>query len=82
MLKVSVYSPVKQLYEGCAVSVGLPSEKGRFMVLESHAPVMALLETGTVSIKTENGTLVEFVVSGGFAKVSNNIVNVCVETVL
>ncbi|MCQ2059226.1 MAG: ATP synthase F1 subunit epsilon [Bacteroidaceae bacterium] len=81
MLKVSVYSPVRNLYEGSAKSVELPSEKGRFMVLENHAPVLALLETGTVYIMTDNDTLVEFAISGGFAKVCNNVIDVCVETV-
>lgn len=81
MLKVFVYSPVSQLYEGSAVSVELPSEKGRFMVLDSHAPVMALLESGTVNIRTDNDTSVEIAISGGFAKVFNDIIDVCVETV-
>lgn len=79
MLRVAVYSPVGLLFEGKAVSVELPSEKGRFMVLENHAPVLALLEKGTVTVNTESDGVHEYAVAGGFAKILDNVIKVCAD---
>ena len=78
-LTVSVISPSRVLYEGEAESVTLPGEVGSFQVLKQHAPLVALLSAGLVTIKTLKGEEMVFVVDGGFCEVNNNKVSALVE---
>lgn len=39
-MKVTIVSPEKILYEGDAESIKLPGTKGRFEVLNRHAPII------------------------------------------
>ena len=47
-MKVVIVSPEKTLYEGEAEGVKLPGVKGRFEVLNGHAPIVSTLAAGTV----------------------------------
>ena len=50
MLKVSVISPEKILFEGEATSVVAPAFDGEVGILENHAPMMTLLGKGTLRL--------------------------------
>ena len=58
--------------------VELPGEKGRFMVLKNHAPVISSLVEGKV-VYTSEGTAEEVRVRVGFVRVDYNEVTVCAE---
>ena len=76
-MKVVIVSPEKTLYEGEAEGVKLPGVKGRFEVLNGHAPIISTLTAGTVEgVGTSSCT---FHVKGGFVEVAQNEVSVCVE---
>ena len=47
-MKVIIVSPEKVLYQGDASSVVVPGEKGRFEILDHHAPIISTLTKGTV----------------------------------
>ena len=47
-MKVIIVSPEKVLYQGEASSVVVPGEKGRFEILDHHAPIISTLTKGTV----------------------------------
>ena len=78
MLKVSVISPEKSLYEGEASSVVAPAYDGEVGILTGHAPMMTLLGKGTLRLDGAGGTM-QFAIEGGFLQVVNNQVRVVTE---
>ena len=55
MLKVSVISPERTLYEGEASAVVAPAFDGEVGVLTGHAPMMTLLGRGALRIESRVG---------------------------
>ncbi len=76
-MKVMIVSPERTLYAGDVTSVAVPGAKGRFEILNHHAPIISTLVAGKVSCKGEEN--IEFDILGGFVELSNNEVSVCVE---
>lgn len=77
-LHVVIVSPERTLYSDNAESVIVPGTKGRFEVLKDHAPIISSLQKGDIVVKGERQQT--FSVSGGFIKVCNNEVSLCIET--
>ena len=48
-------SPEATLYRGQVISVTVPGADGEFQMLENHAPIVSILQEGTVKIRGENG---------------------------
>ena len=80
MLKVSVISPERTLFEGEAASVVAPAFDGEVGILPNHAPFMTLLGEGTLTVRSAGGTR-RFAVRGGFLQVVDNRVRVVAEHV-
>jgi F-type H+-transporting ATPase subunit epsilon len=78
MLKVSVISPEKVLFEGDVDAVTAPAFDGEVGILTSHAPMMTLLGKGTLKLGTD-GTAGRFQVEGGFLQVVDDRVRVVTE---
>lgn len=78
-ITLEIVSPVKVLFNGKARLVRLPGAKAPFVVLHNHAPILAALERGIVVWENEDGES-RLAVSGGFARVCENHVTLCVET--
>jgi F-type H+-transporting ATPase subunit epsilon len=62
-------SPERLLYSGEVEQVDVPGAEGDFGVLAGHAPLVATVRPGIMTI-FEGGKQVRAVVSGGFAEVS------------
>jgi F-type H+-transporting ATPase subunit epsilon len=78
MLKVSVISPERMLFEGEATQVVAPAYDGEVGILTGHAPMMALLGRGSLRV-TATGEERRFTVEGGFLQVVDNFVRVVTE---
>ncbi|HZK04175.1 MAG TPA: F0F1 ATP synthase subunit epsilon [Bacteroidaceae bacterium] len=78
MLELKIMSPDKTLFEGLVSSVKFPGALGSFMVLKRHAPIISSLVKGEIVCEGENGRSV-FLINGGFVKVIDNVISVCVE---
>lgn len=78
MLKVSVISPEKVLFEGDVDAVTAPAFDGEVGILTSHAPMMTLLGKGTLKLGTD-GSAGRFRVEGGFLQVVEDRVRVVTE---
>ena len=78
MLKVSVISPEKVLYEGEATSVVAPAYDGEVGILTNHAPMMTLLGRGSLRIGGGSAAS-QFSIEGGFLQVVDNVVRVVTE---
>lgn len=77
-MKLIVLSPEKELLNCEVTAVELPGAKGRFMVLQDHAPLMTLLCKGVIKYDEAGGDIrEELPVEGGFAEVRNNVITVC-----
>lgn len=77
VLKLTILSPEKILFEGNVSRVLLPGEKDPFVVLHNHAPIISSLVSGDISWQgAEVGSIA---VKGGFVEVKDNVVTACVE---
>ena len=77
MIRVSVISPERVLYEGEVESVVAPAFDGEVGILTGHAPMMTLLGRGTLRLGGAAG--VRFAIEGGFLQVVDNQVRVVTE---
>jgi len=68
-LHFELVSPEKLLFSGDVEQVDVPGVEGDFGVLEGHAPLVATLRPGVVTVFV-GGNQERIVVLGGFAEVS------------
>lgn len=78
-MKVEIISPSDTLFKGEANAVSVPSKMGPFTLLEHHAAIVAILESGKVSLTEANGEQKEFAIKGGFVENHENQLTICVE---
>ena len=69
-LHFELVSPEKLLFSGDVDQVDVPGVEGDFGVLENHAPLVATLRPGVLTVHSSGGTT-RIVVLGGFAEVSD-----------
>ena len=70
---VSVMTPDRTVYSGKAVSLVAPSVLGYMGVLADHAPIVANLQKGNITIREESGnTVVLESAEKGFLEVLRN----------
>lgn len=79
-MRVLVISPESSLFDGDADSVVVPVYDGEVGILPNHAPFMAPLGRGTLTVKRA-GQATRFQVDGGFLQVVSNTVRVVAERV-
>jgi F-type H+-transporting ATPase subunit epsilon len=77
-MHVEVVSPEAILYEGDAESLTVPAYDGLVGILPRHAPMLALLGRGVLTLKSAAGER-RFTVGGGFVQVRANRVRVVAE---
>ena len=80
-LTVALVSPTQQVWSGEATFISARTTEGDLGVLPGHAPLFGVLVDGAVKIKGVDGSVKEFVVSGGFLSVSNDRVSILTESV-
>jgi F-type H+-transporting ATPase subunit epsilon len=78
VLRVSVISPERVLFEGDVDSLVAPALDGEVGVLTSHAPMMTLLGRGELRLG-EGADARRFNVDGGFLQVVDDQVRVVTE---
>jgi F-type H+-transporting ATPase subunit epsilon len=78
---LEIVAPDKVVFRSEATSLTAPGVEGGFQVLYNHAPLLAQLGIGRITVKTVEGTDTDFAVSGGIVEVRNNHVVVLVDTV-
>lgn len=81
MFKLSIVSPERILFEDEIRSLVVPGSEGYLGVLSHHAPLIATLKVGKITIKDEENHERTLAVSGGFIEVSNNTATVLADTV-
>ncbi len=74
MLKLKIVSPEKIEFTGEVERVVVPGLQGQFEILNNHAPIISVLQKGTVVYDKE-----ELPILGGFVEVQKNEVSLCIE---
>lgn len=79
-MRLIILSPEKTVLDRKVSAVELPGAKGRFVVLENHAPLLSSLEKGFIGYDIEGeDKRITIDIKGGFAAIKNNTITVCVE---
>ncbi|GLQ23139.1 ATP synthase epsilon chain [Algimonas ampicilliniresistens] len=68
-LTFSLVSPERELFSGQVDQVDLPGTEGNLGILPDHAPLMAAIRTGAITVYAD-GKEEQFFVQGGFADVT------------
>lgn len=68
-IHVRVVSPEKVVYEGDALGLVVPAWDGQVGILPGHAPMLALLGAGELSLDVPDGSTRRHHVAGGILKV-------------
>jgi F-type H+-transporting ATPase subunit epsilon len=79
-MRVTVISPESAVYDGEADAVIAPAFDGQVGILENHAPMMTVLGTGTLTVRTGDNAKC-FHVQGGVLQVVQNNVRILAEHV-
>ena len=72
-------SPEKLLFSGEVESVIVPGTEGEFTVLKDHAPLMAMLKPGIVTVEETAAKKARIFVRAGFADVSSGGLTILAE---
>ncbi|MGI9525603.1 MAG: FoF1 ATP synthase subunit delta/epsilon [Weeksellaceae bacterium] len=59
-LKLQIITPEYVIFDGKVDSVTVPGKKGRFQMLENHAPIVSTLEAGKIEIHTHTTEFVDY----------------------
>lgn len=77
---LEIITPDKKIFEGEVALIQLPGSKGGFEILKNHAPIISVLEKGTIKIKDNNNKEQLFEVDGGVIENKANKIIVLVES--
>ena len=78
-LKVRVVSPEQIVFDGEASALVAPAWDGKVGILPGHAPMLALIGVGELSVDRPGGGSDTFHVAGGVLKVERNTVTLLTE---
>ena len=70
VMKFELVSPEKKIASIDATMVQIPGGEGDFTAMANHTPTVSTLRPGIVRVVASNGDISEFVVSSGFAEIS------------
>lgn len=80
-LSVNILSPAKVVSRGKARLVQAPGSLGQLGVLPGHAPMVAELTFGELTVEQPSGTKEEYFITGGYLDVAKDEVTVLVDII-
>lgn len=81
MMQVELVSPEKKVASLETDAVMLPGMNGDFTAMPGHVPVATALRPGLIRVRQGNGEMIDYMIAGGFAEVSNAEVSVLAERI-
>jgi F-type H+-transporting ATPase subunit epsilon len=72
IFNLQIVTPEREVFNGPVEMVSLPGMDGSFGVLRNHAPLIAALDAGVVSIFDPDGAEEKLAIGGGFFQVAKN----------
>lgn len=76
---LEIITPEKIIFEGEINRVRVPGAMGSFEVLKKHAPIISILEAGSIKIVGVDGYDQYIQIKGGVIEVKNNKVIILAE---
>ena len=70
-MHLEILTPEKKIFEGDVSAATFPGADGSFQVLDNHAPLISLLQEGTVEYKSKE-TSAKVTITGGVVEVLKN----------
>lgn len=77
--QLQIYTQARKVYDGRVNSLIVPAASGYLGVLANHAPLVALLGDGTLTLKRAGGEERQAHLTGGFLEVHNNVATLLVD---
>ena len=81
-MRLEILSPEGLVFTGEVLSVSVPGLYSAFTILKNHAPIISSLSKGVVSYVLDGEGEKEILIDGGFVEVDNNVVTICIETII
>lgn len=78
-MNLTILTADKSVFSGAITSVKVPGISGGFQILNNHAPVVAALLDGQVTVKKADGSTMEMNIQRGFIEVLNNEISLLVQ---
>lgn len=72
LLDIEIVSPEKSVFNGKGKVLTVPGVDGLFQILNMHAAMVSLFETGIITVEDEKGDKINFSTRGGVVEVKNN----------
>jgi F-type H+-transporting ATPase subunit epsilon len=79
-LHFKIITPERVLFDDHVQQVSLPTPGGEITVLPHHIPVLSLIESGEVRIKSADNKIVPLAISGGFTEVNGDRILLLADT--
>ncbi|WMX14545.1 MULTISPECIES: ATP synthase F1 subunit epsilon [unclassified Aureispira] len=80
-MELIILTPGKTVFSGAVKAINTPGTSGKLEILENHAPIVASLKEGKITVTTDTNEVLEYTTSGGFLEVLSNNVSILLETV-
>tara|TARA_B100000700_G_scaffold289422_1_gene346714 strand:+ start:111 stop:353 length:243 start_codon:yes stop_codon:yes gene_type:complete len=77
---VQILTLEKKLLSTEAKSVIVPGKNGYFEMLDNHAPIVSLLDVGTIKVIQNNNEEVKIKINSGTIEMSNNKITILAKT--
>lgn len=78
-LTVKIITPKEVAYDGTALAVTIPAEKGEMQVYQGHIPVLARVVRGIIRVEKPGAAPVCLSVDEGFCRVTQNEVSLLID---
>jgi len=75
-MKISIVTPLGNIFEGDIKEATFPGVEGEFGVLEGHSPLVTNLKPGIITLKKDDGKEEVIAVNWGYVEVTPNHINV------
>ena len=79
-MKVEILTLENILLSEEVKSVVVPGKSGQFEILNNHAPVISLLNEGTIKVTCMNDEKKDFQILAGSVEMSNNKITILADT--
>jgi F-type H+-transporting ATPase subunit epsilon len=73
-MHLEILTPEKKIFEGDVSIVTFPGANGSFQVMDNHAPLISLLQDGTIEYKGKEGAKKISVIGGVVEVLKNKVI--------
>ncbi|MBP5418838.1 MAG: F0F1 ATP synthase subunit epsilon [Bacteroidales bacterium] len=75
-LQLEIISPDKVLFNDVITLVEVPGKQGRFALLRDHAPIISVLQEGSIRVQKKSGEELNFDCKAGYIECADNHISI------